>query len=79
MQPMSVCLKKGRLIRKKWLNFADIKEALENTQRYLLDGNQLLFERNFSFSYADTEWNLCYLPTYDGNMTESFRKLSEYC
>lgn len=27
----------------------DIKEALENTQRYLLDGNQLLFEPEFLF------------------------------
>ena len=56
----------------------DIKEALENTQRYLLDGNQLLFEPDFFFHTQTREWNLCYLPTYDGNMTESFESSQEY-
>lgn len=33
MQPMFVCLKKGRLIRKKWLNFCRISKRHWKTPR----------------------------------------------
>lgn len=80
MQPMFRVFEKRQINQEEMVELLqDIKEALENTQRYLLDGNQLLFEPEFLFFHTQTrEWNLCYLPTYDGNMTESFRKLSEY-
>ena len=80
MQPMFRVFEKRQINQEEMVELLqDIKEALENTQRYLLDGNQLIFEPEFLFFHTQTrEWNLCYLPTYDGNMTESFRKLSEY-
>lgn len=80
MQPMFRVFEKRQINQEEMVELLqDIKEALENTQRYLLDGNQLLFEPEYLFFHTQTrEWNLCYLPTYDGSMTDSFRNLSEY-
>lgn len=75
-----------RKFEKTLLNFEDItdllqdiKKALENADRYLLDENQILFEPEYLFfDVQNRKWNLCYLPSYQGNITENFRILSEY-
>lgn len=56
-----------------------IKRALENTERYLLDASQLLFEPEYLFEDIQTrEIYLCYLPSFEGDMAEGFRRLAEY-
>ena len=57
----------------------DIKKTLENADRYLLDENQILFEPEYLFfDVQKRQWNFCYLPSYQGNIANSFRVLSEY-
>lgn len=80
MQPMFRTFEKTVLNREDIIGvLLDIKKALEGIQRYLLDGDQLVFEPECVFFNIQTrKWHLCYLPSYEGNMAEGFRGLSEY-
>ena len=80
MQPMFRTFEKTSLNQEDIIGILlDMKKALENAQRYLLDGNQIVFEPECMFFDIQTrKWYLCYLPSYDGSMADGFRRLSEY-
>lgn len=80
MQPMFRKFEKTLLNREDITDILyDIKKALEHADRYLLDENQLLFEPEYLFFDLQTRtWNMCYLPSYQGNVTDNFRVLAEY-
>lgn len=80
MQPMFRVFEKTAMNQEDIRNIlSGIKQALENVERYLLDGNQLLFEPEYLFlDISFREVYMCCLPFYQGNMGENFRKLTEY-
>ena len=56
-----------------------IKKVLENMESYLLNADELLLEPEYMFMDAQTrEIYMCYLPSYEGNIAENFRRLTEY-
>lgn len=80
MQPLFRIFEKMAMNQEDIQNvLSGIKEALENTERYLLDGNQLLFEPEYLFmDMQSREVSMCCLPFYSGDMGKDFRKLTEY-
>lgn len=80
MQPLFRIFEKMAMNQEDIQNvLSGIKEALENTERYLLDGNQLLFEPEYLFmDMQSREVSMCCLPFYHGDMGKDFRKLAEY-
>lgn len=80
MQPLFRIFEKAAMNEEDIRNILDgVKAALENAERFLLDGNQLLFEPEYMFLDIQTrEVHMCCLPSYPGSMAENFRRLAEY-
>lgn len=53
--------------------------ALMETKKYLLDSNRVVLEPEMIYMDIETKEPLfCYLPVYEGDIHQSFAKLSEY-
>lgn len=80
MQPIFKIYEKALMTQEDIENLLiGVKDVLQNTERYLLNGNELLFEPEYLFMDVQTrEFYMCYLPFYDGDMTKGFRGLTEY-
>lgn len=66
------------------LSYADMKKlvsdllaAIQNLQRYMLDGNCLLLEPEYIFREKG-EYYFCYYFSEDGNPREAFHRLTEF-
>lgn len=75
-----------RIFEKSTMSMEDIKalllgvkSSIENVSAYLLEPDHVLL--NSSYIYMDIETkepSLCYLPSYKGNITNSFKELAEF-
>lgn len=76
----------SRVFEKKLMGQKDIEnlllgfeKAMDEAKRYLLDVEQFLTGPDYIYLDQETgEAYFCYLPFYDGNLGEDFRKVTEY-
>ena len=55
----------------------DLLSAIENLEKYMLEGNGILLEPQFIF-YDREQYYFCYYPFYPESVKEAFHKLTEF-
>lgn len=56
-----------------------VKSSIENVAKYLLEPDHVLLDSSYIYMDIETkEPCLCYLPSYKGSITDSFKELAEF-